>query len=187
MQENDLQQKSLFVTHPEHYQRSVHAESMAANIQVIYAQIEDILASLAKTIDGVSPTGASSGQDLLLQVSMAAENRAEIIQQGTLLGLSKLRLFRAVTLESYASDLSAENVFDHVNLMGAIALQVFKDVEVFIGAFEKFGTSFRVDQSYLRNALHEGALSSPAAPADARYFAKLRARLLPTLMPGRVK
>lgn len=139
MQDNDLQQKSLFVTHPEHYQRSVHAESMAVNIQGIYAQIEDILSSLAKTIDGVSPTGESPGQDLLLQVSMAAENRVEIIQQGTLLGLSKLRLFRAVTLKSCAEDLSAENVFDHVNLMGAIALQVFKDVEVFIRSFEKFG------------------------------------------------
>jgi hypothetical protein len=52
MYSNDLQQITLSETKPALYQRTVHAESMAAIIQGICTQIEDLLKVLAHTLDG---------------------------------------------------------------------------------------------------------------------------------------
>ena len=150
MQANDAQQKSLSVTNPDLYQCSVHAESMATNVQGIYTNIEGILKALANAVDGYVPTGESSHRDLLLQVSVASENRSEIIQQDTLKGLSKLLRFRHAMRNNYAGDLRPDDVFENVALAGSIAPQFFGDLEAFISSFEQPGGQEQTDESQNR-------------------------------------
>ena len=146
MQANDAQQKSLSATNPDLYQRTVHAESMATNVQGIYTNIEGILKALANAIDGYIPTGESSHRDLLLQVSMEAENRAEIITKDTLQGLSQLLRFRHAMRNNYAGDLRPDDVFANVELMETMAPKFFGDLETFISSFEDSDEHFKADK-----------------------------------------
>lgn len=137
MKINDAHQKSLAETNPALYSQTVHAESMATNVQGIYTHFESILKSLTNAIDGFTPSGESSHRDLLLQVSVAADNRDAMIQSGTLTFLTQLLRFRHAVRNNYAEDLRSSDVFENVALLENSAVNFFEDLEQFMASFEK--------------------------------------------------
>jgi hypothetical protein len=136
MVKNDAQQKSLAKTNPSLYSMEVHAESMATNVQGIYTHFESILKSLANTIDGFVPLGDASHRDLLLQVSVAGENRGAMIGKDAFAGLSQLLKFRHAVRNNYANELRAQDVFDNVVALNQLAPHFFSDLDAFIASFE---------------------------------------------------
>lgn len=137
MNVNHAQQKSLALTNPSLYSETVHAESMSTNVQGIYTHLEAILKSMANTIDGFAPSGESSHRDLLLQVSMAGENRPAIISHEALSALTQLLRFRHAVRNNYAEDLRASEVFTNVALVENAAGKFFSDLEAFMVSFEQ--------------------------------------------------
>ncbi len=129
MNANDAHQRTLSQTNPALYQCTIHAESMVANIQGICSQIEDLLKALAHTLDG-----DYARHDLLRQVSTSSENRGPIIGSGTRDGLAKLSLFCEAARHNFAHELETKDVFESVDLTGAMARQFFEDLETFIGS-----------------------------------------------------
>ena len=80
--------------------------------------------------------GDASHRDLLLQVSVAGENRGAMIGKDAFAGLSHLLKFRHAVRNNYANELRAQDVFDNVVALNQIAPHFFSDLDAFIASFE---------------------------------------------------
>jgi hypothetical protein len=66
---------------------TVHADAMATNVHGICTHFEAFLIAMVNAIDGYTPSGEASHNDLLLLASISSEHRTAIICDETKAGL----------------------------------------------------------------------------------------------------
>ena len=147
MNEGHKHQVDLERDHPAHYFKDVHVESLATNLQGIYTQSEAILKSSLQEIDAYVPTADSWHRDLLLQASIASDERPAIITGATRDDLSELLGFRHAVRNNYASKLRHADVFRNVAIAQTTVPAFVAEVEVFLEDFDGSGNGNKPNTS----------------------------------------
>lgn len=100
--------------------------AIAFAIHGIYTGLEDVMADLARAIDGHVPQGALSHQGLLDQMHVALDERRPALLDDELYAqLVELKAFRHFVRHQYGVDLRADKTWSKV-LLAKTALKAFK-------------------------------------------------------------
>lgn len=92
--------------------------AVSLGLHNIYNGIEDILLSLAKDIDGLVPSGSTTHQDVLDQMSAEiADIRPALLDPDLYETLTELKGFRHLVRHRYGFDLTAEKVQENLDRM----------------------------------------------------------------------
>lgn len=90
--------------------------AVSLGIYNIYNDIEDILISLAKDVDGLAPSGSTMHQDVLDQMSAEiANSRPAVLVQDLYEALTELKGFRHLVRHRYGFELKAEKVQENLD------------------------------------------------------------------------
>lgn len=94
----------------------VRRTSLAAGIESVYSEIENVLKAIAVEIDGYMPTGEDWHAKLLEILALPiADIRPAVLSPATRDTLDQLRRFRHVVRNRYGFDLQDEGIVDNLN------------------------------------------------------------------------
>lgn len=118
--------------------RLIASAAISSIISKIYTKVEDVFYKVAQKIDEEVPKGDSWHLDLLRQMKVETDDRPALLSDDAYAAFDHLRRFRHFERNSYASEISADEMPEKVRLaLGAVGL-LRRDFTAFAASY--FGT-----------------------------------------------
>ena len=110
--------------------------TIGSAIHNIYNGFEDVMKTLCKSVDGYVPSGSSSHQEILDQMSSPMKDgRPELIGQDWYADMNELRGFRHVVNHNYANELRDDLVlknYDRLSRVMPLFIEALQQLDAFL-------------------------------------------------------
>ena len=109
---------------------------LSAGTSAVHSGMEKILAGIMETIDGWTPSGGCSNQDILDAASIRTENRPPIVSEELYTKLVEAKSFRHFDRHNYRFVLDAEKTLAAAKLAMETARSFILDTRQFLKEFD---------------------------------------------------